>query len=73
MAFADIHGEIYDMWTVGDTVLVRLALQGTHTGPLETPFGTIPQRARGWTRLALTSSSWKMARSRSSAAFRKDQ
>jgi ketosteroid isomerase-like protein len=41
-AFADMHREIYDLWTVGDTVLVRLALQGTHTGPLETPFGTLP-------------------------------
>lgn len=41
-AFADMHRELYDMWTVGDTVIVRLALQGTHTGPLATPFGTIP-------------------------------
>lgn len=41
-AFADMHRELYDLWTVGDTVIVRLALQGTHTGPLETPFGTIP-------------------------------
>jgi len=41
-AFAGMHREIYDLWTVGDTVVVRLALQGTHTGPLETPFGTIP-------------------------------
>jgi ketosteroid isomerase-like protein len=42
-AFADMHRELYDFWTVGDdTVIVRLALQGTHTGPLVTPFGTIP-------------------------------
>jgi ketosteroid isomerase-like protein len=41
-AFADMHRELYDFWTVGNTVFVRLALQGTHTGPLETPFGTIP-------------------------------
>ena len=41
-AFADMHRELYDMWHVGNTVFVRLALQGTHTGPLETPFGTIP-------------------------------
>ena len=41
-AFADMHRELYDVWTVGNTVLVRLALQGTHTGPLETPFGIIP-------------------------------
>ena len=41
-AFGDMHRELYKFWTVGNTVLVRLALQGTHTGPLETPFGTIP-------------------------------
>lgn len=40
-AFADMHRELYDFWTVGNTVFVRLALQGTHTGPLQTPFGTI--------------------------------
>jgi ketosteroid isomerase-like protein len=40
-AFADMHRELYDLWTVGNTVIVRLALQGTHTGPLATPFGTI--------------------------------
>lgn len=41
-AFADMHRELYDMWSAGNTVFVRLALQGTHTGPLETPFGVIP-------------------------------
>lgn len=40
--FPDMHRELYDFWTVGDTVFVRLALQGTHKGPLKTPFGTIP-------------------------------
>jgi hypothetical protein len=37
-----MHRELYNMWHVGNTVFVRLALQGTHTGPLRTPFGTIP-------------------------------
>jgi acetyl esterase/lipase/ketosteroid isomerase-like protein len=41
-AFADMHRELYDVWSVGNTVFVRLALQGTQTGPLETPSGTIP-------------------------------
>jgi hypothetical protein len=42
-AFADMHRELFDLWTIGnDTVIVRPALQGTHTGPLATPFGTIP-------------------------------
>lgn len=29
-AFHDMHRELYDFWTVGNTVFVRLALQGTH-------------------------------------------
>jgi ketosteroid isomerase-like protein len=41
-AFGDMHRELYNLWNVGNTVFVRLALQGTHTGPLRTPFGTIP-------------------------------
>jgi predicted ester cyclase len=41
-AFGDMHRELYNFWTVGDTVIVRLVLQGTHTGPLATPFGTLP-------------------------------
>lgn len=45
-AFADMHRELYNMWHVGNTVFVRLALQGTHTGPLETPFGTIPSTGK---------------------------
>ena len=40
-AFPDMHRELYNFWTVGNTVFVRLALQGTHTGPLETAFGTL--------------------------------
>jgi hypothetical protein len=40
--FNEMHRELYDMWTIENTVIVRLALQGTHTGPLATPFGTIP-------------------------------
>jgi ketosteroid isomerase-like protein len=41
-AFGDMHRELYNLWTIGETVIVRLALQGTHTGPLATPFGTLP-------------------------------
>jgi hypothetical protein len=29
------------------TVIVRLALQGTHNGPLATPFGVFPYREAG--------------------------
>ena len=41
-AFPDMHREIYRMFTVGDVVVVELALQGTHAGPLPTPMGVIP-------------------------------
>ena len=41
-AFPDMHRELYRFFTVGDVVIVELALQGTHKGPLELPEGTIP-------------------------------
>ena len=41
-AFPDMHRELYRFVTVGDVVIVELALQGTHKGPLKLPSGTIP-------------------------------
>ena len=41
-AFHDMHRELYKFYVAGDVVVVQLALQGTHTGPLEMPFGIIP-------------------------------
>ena len=41
-AFPDMHRELYSMYVTGDTVVVELALQGTHKGPLALPAGTIP-------------------------------
>src|ERR1700690_2454738 len=41
-AFPDMHRELYRFVTVGDVVIVELALQGTHKGPLMTPMGVIP-------------------------------
>jgi ketosteroid isomerase-like protein len=41
-AFHDMHRELYKFYAAGDIVVVQLALQGTHTGSLEMPFGTIP-------------------------------
>jgi steroid delta-isomerase-like uncharacterized protein len=42
-AFPDMHREIYRMYDSGnDIVVVQLALQGTHLGPLRLPLGTIP-------------------------------
>ena len=41
-AFSDMHRELYDVYVTGDVVVVQLALQGTHNGPLPTPHGTVP-------------------------------
>jgi steroid delta-isomerase-like uncharacterized protein len=41
-AFPDMHRELHRFYVNGDTVIVQLHLQGTHTGPLELPSGTVP-------------------------------
>ena len=41
-AFSDMHRELYDVYVTGDVVIVELALQGTHDGPLWLPQGTLP-------------------------------
>jgi ketosteroid isomerase-like protein len=41
-AFPDMHRELYHFYSTGDIVVVQLALQGTHRGPLKMPGGTIP-------------------------------
>jgi predicted ester cyclase len=41
-AFPDMHRELYAFYVIGDTVVVELALQGTHKGPLHLPIGVIP-------------------------------
>jgi hypothetical protein len=37
-----MHRELYQMYSTGDIVVVQLALQGTHLGPLKLPPGTLP-------------------------------
>ena len=42
-AFPDMHRELFRFYVSGDdVVVVQLALQGTHLGPLSLPEGTIP-------------------------------
>jgi ketosteroid isomerase-like protein len=41
-AFPDMHRELYKFYVAGDVVVVELALQGTHQGPLHFPTGNIP-------------------------------
>jgi ketosteroid isomerase-like protein len=40
-AFPDMHRELYQVYVSGDIVVVQLALQGTHLGPLHLPAGTL--------------------------------
>ena len=40
-AFPDMHRELYRLYASGDIVVVQLALQGTHLGPLRLPAGTL--------------------------------
>ena len=41
-AFPDMHRELFNVYLSGDDlVVVQLALQGTHNGPLQLPMGTI--------------------------------
>jgi ketosteroid isomerase-like protein len=41
-AFPDMHRELYRIYEDGNIVIVQLALQGTHLGPLPLPVGDIP-------------------------------
>jgi steroid delta-isomerase-like uncharacterized protein len=42
-AFPDMHRELFRVYDAGDNiVVVQLALQGTHNGPLNLPTGVIP-------------------------------
>ena len=40
-AFPDMHRELYQLYVSGNIVVVQLALQGTHLGPLHLPTGTL--------------------------------
>ena len=41
-AFSNMHRELYRIYADGNVVIVQLALQGTHDGPLQLPFGELP-------------------------------
>jgi ketosteroid isomerase-like protein len=40
-AFSDMHRELHQIYVNGDMVIVQLALQGTHDGPLQAGDGII--------------------------------
>ena len=39
--FPDVHRELYRVNAMGDVVAIELAIQGTFSGPMETPAGVI--------------------------------
>jgi ketosteroid isomerase-like protein len=41
LAFPDMHRELYKFYSTDNIVVVQLALQGTHGGPLKMPGGMI--------------------------------
>ena len=41
-AFSNMHRELYHIYVDGNVVVVQLALQGTHDGQLQLPFGELP-------------------------------
>jgi ketosteroid isomerase-like protein len=41
-AFSNMHRELYRIYSDGDVVVVQLALQGAHDGPLRLSFGELP-------------------------------
>ena len=70
-AFPDMHRELYRFYEAGDTVIVELALQGTHKGPLSLPTGQCRRPANAWMHRVATSFASRTARfSRSTAIHR---
>jgi ketosteroid isomerase-like protein len=41
-AFPDLHHTVKHFVEAGDTIAIQLEVVGTHTGPMQTPEGTIP-------------------------------
>jgi ketosteroid isomerase-like protein len=41
-AFPNMHRELYDLYEIGEVIVVELSLNGTHKGPLALPAGIIP-------------------------------
>ena len=50
----DVKGTVTNAVATGNTVVLEVTWQGTHTGPLQSPTGTIPATGRQQT----TRASW---------------
>jgi steroid delta-isomerase-like uncharacterized protein len=54
-AFPDVTGDILSAIASNDTVAMEIVWQGTHTGPLQTPHGTIEATGN---RIRIEASNW---------------
>src|SRR6266576_1813864 len=45
-AFSYIYRELHRIYVASNVVAVQLALQGTHDGPLQLPFGDLPSTGK---------------------------
>src|SRR6201993_1254684 len=70
-AFSNMHRELYRIYSDGSVVVVQLALQGTHDGPLQLPFGELPATGQQMDGRAATCSNSKTARSNVSTAIQR--
>ena len=52
----DVKGTITNSFATGNTVTLEVTWNGTHTGPMETPDGTLPPSGKSQT----TPSAWIM-------------
>jgi hypothetical protein len=53
-AFSNMHRELYRIYADGNVVVVQLALQGAHDGPLQLPFGELPATGKRMARCVRT-------------------
>jgi hypothetical protein len=58
-AFSNMHSELYRFYADGNVVVVQLALQGTHDGPLQLPFGELRATGNKWMPRVAMCSSWR--------------
>jgi len=42
LAFPDLKATVKRTFTMGNTIIAEVEWEGTHRGPLDTPFGTLP-------------------------------
>jgi hypothetical protein len=63
MAFSNMHRELYRFYVDGNAVVVQLALQGIHDGPLQLPLGELPATGKQMDARAATCSNSNTARS----------